>query len=57
MHAVITKSYVAIPQKHDKVITSLRTACAKEYSIDKKETSYDNLLDSLRLSLKAYTFK
>ena len=33
---------------------SLRTAQAKEYSLDKEQTSYDDLLDALRLSLKGY---
>jgi len=27
---------------------------AKEYSLDKENTSYDDLLDALRLSLKGY---
>jgi hypothetical protein len=46
--------YLAIAQEHDKLLTSLRTAYAKELSLDKKETSYDDLLDALRLSLKGY---
>jgi hypothetical protein len=33
---------------------SLRTAQAKEYSLDKDQTTYDDLLDALRLSLKGY---
>ena len=33
---------------------SLRTAYAKELTIDKEQTSYDDLLDALRLSLKGY---
>jgi len=47
----------AIPGEHDKVITSLRTAQAKEYPLDKEQTSYDDLLDGLRLSLKGYQLK
>ncbi|HVD08955.1 MAG TPA: hypothetical protein VNB67_10955, partial [Nitrososphaeraceae archaeon] len=39
--------------KYDKLITSLRTAYANELSLDKKQTSYDDLLDALRLALKA----
>jgi len=27
------------------------------YSLNKKQTSYDDLLDALRLSLKAYNFE
>jgi hypothetical protein len=30
------------------------TAQAKEYSLDEEQTTYDDLLDSLRLSLKGY---
>lgn len=45
LYLMINKEYLAIP---------LRTAQAKEYSLDKEQTSYDDLLDSLRLSLKGY---
>jgi hypothetical protein len=44
----------AIPEEHDKVITSLRTAYTSELTFDKEQTSYDDLLDGLRLSLKGY---
>jgi hypothetical protein len=37
-----------------KLIISLRTAQANEYSLDKEHTSYDDSLDALRLSLKGY---
>jgi len=57
LHAVVTKGYLAIPRKYDKLITSLRTAYAKELSLDKKETSYDDQLDALRLGLKGFEFK
>jgi len=40
-----------------RVITSLRTAFAKELTLDKDQTSYDDLLDALRLSLKGYSIK
>jgi hypothetical protein len=33
---------------------SLRTAQAKEYPLDKEQTSYDDIFDALRLSLKGY---
>ena len=45
---------MTIPEKHDKLITGLRTAWALELSLDKEQTSYDDLLDALRLSLKGY---
>jgi len=43
--------------KYDKLIISLRTSQANEYSLDKEHTSYNDLLDALRLSLKAYQIK
>lgn len=52
--AIVSKSYLGIPQKYDKLITSLRTAYAKELSLNKEQTSYDDLLDGLRLALKGY---
>jgi len=57
LYAVISKEYLAIPEKYDKLITSLRTAWAEELSLDKKETSYDDLLDALRLALKGFNFE
>lgn len=57
LHMVITKGYLAIPEKHDRLIISLRTAWAKELSLDKEQTSYDDLLDALRLSLKGYNIE
>jgi hypothetical protein len=54
LHLLINKEYLAIPQQYDKLILSLRTAIANEYTLDKEATSYDDLLDALRLSLKAY---
>jgi hypothetical protein len=54
---MINKEYLAIPENHDKLIVSLRTAEVREYSPDKEQTSYDDLLDSLRLFLKGYQIK
>jgi hypothetical protein len=54
---MISKDCLAIPEEHDKVITSLRTAYAEELNLKKDITSYDDLLDGLRLSLKAYNIK
>jgi hypothetical protein len=51
---MVSKGYLAIPSKYEKLKTSLRTAYAREYSLDKEQTSYDDLLDVLRLSLKGY---
>ena len=54
---MVSKGYLAIDIKYDKLITSLRTAYAREYSLDKNQTSYNYLLDALRLSLKGYNIK
>jgi hypothetical protein len=44
--------YVAINPKHNKLVTSLRTAVENgEGSLDKEATSHDDLFDSFRLSL------
>jgi Terminase large subunit, T4likevirus-type, N-terminal len=57
LHAVITKGYLAIEPKYDQLLISLRTAYAKELHLDKEETTYDDLLDALRMALKAYSIK
>jgi Terminase large subunit, T4likevirus-type, N-terminal len=57
LHTVISKQYLAIPSKYDKLITSLRTAYATELNLDKQQTSYDDSLDALRLSLKGYNIE
>ena len=57
LHVLVNKGYLAIPSKYEKLITSLRTAYAREYSLDKNQTSYNYLLDALRLSLKGYNIK
>jgi hypothetical protein len=43
---------IAINPKFTKLITSLRTAVADEWSLDKEVTSHDDLFDSFRLSLQ-----
>jgi hypothetical protein len=52
---------IGLPVKNDKKYhyfdVSLRTAYANELSLDKKQTSYDDLMDALRLSLKGYNIK
>ena len=39
LHIEISKEYLAIPEKFDKLKISLRTAYANEYSLDKEQTS------------------
>lgn len=43
---------VTINPKFTKLITSLRTAVAEEWRLDKEATSHDDLFDSFRLSLQ-----
>jgi len=57
LQVMVSKGYLAIPKQYDKLITSLRAAYAKELTLDKEQTSYDDLLDALRLALKAYNFE
>ena len=47
-------SLIAIHPTFEKLITSLRTAVANEYKLQKEETSYDDILDAFRLSLQFY---
>jgi hypothetical protein len=56
LHMLVNKEYLAIPKEHDKLIISLRTAYAKEYSLDKEQSSYSDSLDALRLACKMYKF-
>jgi hypothetical protein len=51
----VSEKYLAVSEKHDKLITSLRSAYAREYrkySLNKEQTSINDLLDALRLSLR-----
>lgn len=57
LHALVSKSFLAIDPKHDKLITSLRTAYAEELNLKKEIGSYSDLLDALRLSLKGYNIE
>ncbi len=54
LHMLVNKEYLAIPEQFDKLIISLRTAYAKEYSLDKEQTSYSDSIDALRLACKMY---
>ena len=47
-----SKEYLCIPKEFDKLIISLRTAYANEYSLDKEQTSYSDSIDALRLACK-----
>lgn len=47
-------SLIAIHPSFERLLTSLRTAVANEYTQDKEQTSYNDLLDAFRLSLQFY---
>jgi hypothetical protein len=57
LHQMVAQKYLVIPEEHQKLIISLRTAYAKELSLDKEQTSYNDMLDALRLSLKGYSIE
>ena len=42
------------PPFFEKLLTSLRTAVANEYKLDKEQTSYNDILDAFRLALQFY---
>ena len=54
---LVTKEYLAVPKQYDKLIISLRTAYANEYSLDKEQTSYSDSLDACRLACKTFKMK
>jgi hypothetical protein len=52
---MLENRYVQIhPTKFDKLITSLRSAWAKDGVLDKEVTSYDDILDAFRLALRPF---
>ena len=54
---VITKRKIAIPKEYNKLISSLRTAWAIGFDLQKDLTMYDDHCDALRLALKGLLFK
>jgi hypothetical protein len=57
LHLTLNEGHLTIPEKYEKLIISLRTTQAKLLSLVKEQTSYDDLLDALRLGLKGYNIK
>jgi hypothetical protein len=57
LHAVVSKGYLAIREKNEQLITSLRTAYINELRLNKEQTSHDDQFDGLRLSLKGYNIQ
>ncbi len=54
LHLLLSKSLLCIPQKHDRLILSLKSAVANEYSLDKEKSAYNDMLDAMRLSMRGY---
>ena len=43
---------IAVPENHDKIVTILRIAHAREYLLDKEQISYDEVLvDSVLINV------
>jgi hypothetical protein len=40
-------------ERFHKLVTSLSTAIANEYKLDKEQTSFNDILDAFRLSLRS----
>jgi len=55
-HYLIAKGRVAIPKSYSNLITSLRTAWAEEWNLNKDESVNNDHLDSLRLALREIKF-
>ena len=56
MQSIIANSYLCIPEQSNKqLLTALRTAQAKELSLDKNVSVFKDLTDALRLSLRPYS--
>jgi hypothetical protein len=53
---LLERGYIAINPAFDKLITSLGTAVAEENILDKESTSYADVFDAYRLTLKYYKF-
>jgi hypothetical protein len=54
LHMLVNKEFLAIPEQFDKLILSHRTAYPKSTSLNKELSSYNDLLDALRLACKMY---
>jgi hypothetical protein len=48
---------IAINAKFEKLITALRTAVDNDGTLDKENTSYDDIFDAFRLALKFYRYE
>lgn len=53
---ILVSGLITIGPSFDKLIVSLRTAVANEMRLDKQQTSFNDILDSLILALSEYQF-
>jgi hypothetical protein len=56
LYSLVSNQYLCIPESMEKVIISLKSAIATEYSLDKAQSSYNDTLDSLRLACRPFHF-
>jgi hypothetical protein len=54
--SLLDQVLLAIPPQFENLISSLRSAVATEWKLDKTVTAYDDLLDALRLNVSYYKF-
>jgi len=54
---LVSKGYLAINPKFDKVITALRSAYSVEWDYKKDQSEYDDSCDALMLSCRGYNIK
>jgi hypothetical protein len=54
---LLEEGHLAINKRFDKLVTSLRTAVEKgDRVLDKEATSYDDIFDAFRLSLRLFQY-
>ena len=54
MEQLFNTHKVAVSPEFDKLVIALKTAVVNEYSLDKEQSSYNDLTDALRLSLRCF---
>jgi len=57
MYHLASDSKLAIDERYDKLITSMRTAQMIDWDLNKNETVHNDHLDSCRLMCRGISFK
>lgn len=57
LQVMVTNKYLIVPESHRELIIGMRTAYAKDLTLDKEQTSYDDLIDATRSAFKAFRIK